>query len=81
MPGANRFDLMDSEVHVRCGADRPCGFLVNDNYFEEKKQFVPGVCPRCGGPIVLVAPYTAQLVATHEMDMQTGRIRPVKKAK
>lgn len=33
---------------------RECGFRAHDRYFVDKRQFEPGSCPRCQGPIVVV---------------------------
>jgi len=31
------------------------GFRVDTGYFRRKTRFAPGICPRCNGPIKVVA--------------------------
>lgn len=40
-----------------------CGFRADTGYFVRKLRFTPGVCPRCGGAIVVVAAYSDSVVA------------------
>ena len=44
--------------HIICDRTETCGFRVHGTYFAEKKHFSAGVCPRCGGPVRIVKPYT-----------------------
>jgi len=48
---------------------RGCGFRVHDRYFETKKQFSPGICPRsnCGGPLEIVEDFTDKVVPGAKM--------------
>lgn len=55
---------LDGDHHIRC-ASPTCGFVVGETYFTEKTRFTPGICPRCGGVVQVVNPYTTQLSATH----------------
>jgi hypothetical protein len=51
-----------------------CGFRADDRYFETKRRFRPGVCPRCNGPIVVVERDTDVPVEGVKVDTETGRI-------
>lgn len=75
-----QFSLENADVHVVCGSDRPCGFRVNDEYFEQKTQYTPGICPRCNAGLILVKPYTNEVDTRFELDLRTGKVRQ-KKAK
>ncbi len=71
-----------------CDRTESCGFRVHGTYFAEKKQFQAGVCPRCGGPVRIVKPYTDERVngATIETDRSKGAsygnitLKPVKES-
>lgn len=56
---------LDTKYHVRCA--RACGFIVGQHYFEAKKQFPAGLCPRCGAPVNVVYAYTEDVVPGVEM--------------
>ncbi len=60
-------------VQIICDRTDSCGFRVHERYFSEKKQFMPGVCPRCGGPLRIVDAYTDNKIegATMEMDVDS----------
>ena len=51
-----------------------CGFRVHDRYFEQKKKFAPGVCPRCAGPCVVVERGTDTIVPNREVNKSDGRV-------
>lgn len=59
---------------IICDRVATCGFRVHGTYFAEKKQFQAGVCPRCGGPVRVVKPFTDDRVpgATIETDRSKG---------
>jgi len=59
---------LDSDHHIRCSAPT-CGFVVGDSYFSEKHRFVPGICPRCGGVVEVVEPYTTTKSRTHTLQV------------
>ena len=53
---------------IICDRTATCGFRVHESYFEEKKQFMPGVCPRCGGPLRIVKAFTDTIIPGATMD-------------
>lgn len=69
---------LDSDHHIRCTSGT-CGFVVGDTYFTEKRRFVPGICPRCGGVVEVVDPFTTTKSLTHALqvdprDKSFGRV-------
>jgi len=50
---------LNSTYHLVCG-NQQCSFRVHDRYFEDKRQFAPGVCPNCGGVIEVHVAYGAR---------------------
>lgn len=65
-------------AQVQCA--RHCGFRVHDRYFEEKKRFLPGICPRCNAPIEIVEDWTDDVIAGAYMvldptDRDAGQIK------
>lgn len=54
-----------AQVQVKCANN--CGFRVHDRYFEQKKRFSPGLCPRCNSPISIVKPFTDTVVVGARM--------------
>ena len=63
---------MPNQCDVVCSEPR-CGFRVHDRYFEQKKRFMPGICPRCNAPIKIVEAGTNKVVAGAVMGSD-GRI-------
>lgn len=60
--------------HIICGAQVPCGFRVGEDYYREKRRFMPGVCARCNGPVRIVTAYTENDAPGVEMDLRNGAI-------
>lgn len=60
--------VLGQAVQVICGRITPCGFRVGPRYFVEKRhKFVPGICPRCGGPLSIVKAFTDTLAPGYVM--------------
>jgi len=46
---------LNTQYHLRC---QTCAFVVHDQYFIDKKNFQPGICPNDGGVVQVVQPFT-----------------------
>jgi len=57
---------LDSDHHIRCTRDT-CGFVVHDRYFAEKQRFTPGICPNCGGVLMVTDPFSMTKSLTHKL--------------
>lgn len=51
---------MANNAQVVCA--NGCGFRVHDRYYEDKKRFAPGMCARCNGPLLIVKPFTNEVI-------------------
>ena len=69
-----RDKLKESKHHLIC-TNPQCGFRVHENYFEEKTRFVPGICPRCAGAIMVVAAFTSIKAEKAVLDLETGVVK------
>lgn len=68
---------LETAAHwLRC-ANPLCGFLAAGDYFEEKTRFTPGVCPRCSGRVVVVAPFTQDPVPGASLNFKTRQVEVV----
>ena len=60
--------------HIICGSRPRCGFRVEENYYQTKRRFMPGICARCNGPIEIVEAYTEKVVQGARLDLETGQV-------
>ena len=71
--------MIQKEVQIICGRVPSCGFRAHDGYFYEKKRFMAGVCPRCGGPVQVVEAFTdipvKAIINTDVASPSYGKIR------
>lgn len=65
------------KVMIKCTSNT-CGFIVHDRYFEQKRKFAPGMCPRCGNATKLVYAGTNTESTEHVMDVSTGAVEIIK---
>lgn len=62
------------DVNVACGAQFPCGFIVNDRYFEGKTRLGRTSCPNCGKGRLVVVDANLQPIPGKHLDIHSGRI-------
>lgn len=60
---------MAKQREIICGRVPNCGFRVHEEYFKLKPRFAPGVCPRCGGPVVIVEARTDKPVEGYHINL------------
>lgn len=66
----------NNDHHIICSAH--CGFVVGEDYFEQKTRFLVGYCPRCGAPVDIVHPYTRDVDPLVEMVLDPTKGQPGK---